>query len=170
VVKEPAQAAAKGECGPPYKVFGKTYHPLKKIRPGYTQKGLASWYGPGFHGKKTSSGEIYNMHQLTAAHSILPLHTLVKVTNLENDQEVVVRINDRGPFVGDRVIDLSYEAAGKIGMVRNGVVPVKVAVLGPADTKVLAKAPDTSPKPKSEKSPNPFFLGSRSWLASLWGF
>lgn len=171
VVKKTADDPPKGECGPPYKVFGKTYHPLKKIRTGYTQKGLASWYGPGFHGKKTSSGEVYDMHELTAAHSTFPLQTLVKVTNLENNREVVVRINDRGPFVGDRLIDLSYGAAGKLGMVKNGVVPVKVAVLGPADPRMLAKAPSpaSAPASKNGKPPNPFFLGNRGWLASLWG-
>jgi rare lipoprotein A len=162
-------ATVKNECGRPYQVFGKTYHPLKAVQPGYTQKGIASWYGPGFHGKKTSSGEVYDMRQLTAAHSTLPLHTLVKVTNLENHREVVVRINDRGPFVGDRVLDLSLGAATKIGMVKDGIVPVKLAVLGPGNSRLAAKPTVSRPEPKSEKPRNPFFSGPRRWLASLWG-
>jgi rare lipoprotein A len=162
-------ATVKNECGRPYQVFGKTYHPLKTVKPGYTQNGIASWYGPGFHGKKTSSGEVYDMRQLTAAHSVLPLHTLVKVTNLENNRDVVVRINDRGPFVGDRVVDLSLAAATKIGMVKDGIVPVKLAVLGPGDSKLAAKPTVPRPEPKSEKARNPFFSGPRGWLASLWG-
>jgi len=167
-VKDPAKNPPKAQCGKPYKVFGKTYFPLKKINPGHTQKGVASWYGPGFHGKKTSSGEVYDMHCLTAAHSTLPLHTVVKVTNMENQKEVVVRVNDRGPFVGDRVIDLSLGAAKKIGMVKDGIVPVKIAVLGPTETKLALKSPETAPAPKNEKPPNPFY-GRRGWLASLWG-
>ena len=113
------------------------------------------------------------MRQLTAAHSTLPLHTMVKVTNLENRKEVVVRINDRGPFVGDRVVDLSLGAAMKIGMVKDGIAPVKLAVLGPADRKLAAKPPASPSEANSEansvKPPNPFFSGPRRWLASLWG-
>ena len=167
-VKDSAKDTVKSECGRPYKVFGKTYHPLKKIQAGYTQKGIASWYGPGFHGKKTSSGEVYDMNCLTAAHITLPLHTLVKVTNLNNNKEVVLRVNDRGPFVGDRVIDLSLGAAKKLGMVKDGIVPVKVAVLDPADSKLASKSKEIASGDKSEKGPNPFFR-TRGWLASLWG-
>jgi rare lipoprotein A len=93
------------------------------------QKGLASWYGPEFHGKVTSNKEIYDMHDLTAAHPTLPFGTYVKVTNLDNGRSVVVRINDRGPFVKGRIIDLSYAAATKLGMSGAGVVPVVIEVL-----------------------------------------
>jgi rare lipoprotein A len=96
---------------------------------GNIQKGLASWYGPEFHGKLTSNKEIYNMHDLTAAHPTLPFGTYVKVTNLDNGKSVVVRINDRGPFVKGRIIDLSYAAAIKLGMSGAGVVPVMIEVL-----------------------------------------
>ena len=93
------------------------------------QYGLASWYGPGFHGKPTASGERYNMYKLTAAHRSLEFNTLVRVTNLLNGRRVVVRINDRGPFVRGRVIDLSYQAARRLGMVNKGVVPVAIEIL-----------------------------------------
>ena len=103
---------------------GKSY-----FRSGNTQKGLASWYGPDFHGKLTSNRETYNMHALTAAHKTLPYGTHVKVTNLNNGKAVVVRINDRGPFIKGRIIDLSYAAARKLGLDLSGVAPVKIKVL-----------------------------------------
>lgn len=96
---------------------------------GDVQKGLASWYGPDFHGKLTSNSEIYNMHAMTAAHKTLPFGTYVKVTNLNSGKSVVVRINDRGPFVKGRIIDLSFAAARKLGMSSSGIAPVKIKVL-----------------------------------------
>jgi rare lipoprotein A len=96
------------------------------------QTGLASWYGPGFHGKQTANGEIYDQHDLTAAHKTLPLGTRVMVTNEDTNQSIEVRINDRGPFVGSRIIDLSYAAARSIGVYGPGVVPVRVEVLASA--------------------------------------
>lgn len=96
---------------------------------GYVEKGIASWYGADFHGRPTSSGEIYNMYDLTAAHKLMPLGTIARVTNLENGRYVVVKINDRGPFVGERIIDLSYSAAESIDMVRNGTSNVEIEVL-----------------------------------------
>ncbi len=98
--------------------------------PGAPQIGLASWYGPGFHGKHTSSGEIFDTNDLTAAHRSIPFGTYVMVTNLDNDRTTVVRINDRGPFVKDRVIDLSYAAARVLGVVGPGVVRVRLDVIG----------------------------------------
>ena len=95
----------------------------------FYQKGEASWYGPGFNGKKTASGEIFNTNKLTAAHKKLAFGTVVRVTNLNNNKTVVVRINDRGPFVKGRVIDLSKKAALEIDMINDGVVPVKVELL-----------------------------------------
>jgi len=112
----------------PYQVFGKWYYP--KVLPiGTKIKGISSWYGPDFHGKASSSGEIYDMHKLTAAHKTLPMHTIVKVTNLKNKKSVIVRINDRGPFVKGRIIDLSYEAGKKIGLDKSGIAPVVVEIL-----------------------------------------
>jgi rare lipoprotein A len=141
----------------PYTVMGKTYYPMKEVKPGFCENGIASWYGPGFHGKKTASTEIYNMHELTAAHNVLPLNTLVKITNLENQKEVVVRINDRGPFVGDRVVDLSLAAANELGMVKKGTVPVRVAVLGPANVVSISKRRQVAKKADS-RAPNPFYV------------
>lgn len=96
---------------------------------GYVERGVASWYGEDFHGRPTSSGEIYNMYDLTAAHKLMPLGTVAKITNLDNGRSVVVKINDRGPFVDGRVIDLSYSAASEIGMVDEGVSKVEIKVL-----------------------------------------
>jgi rare lipoprotein A len=115
-----------------YVVFGKTYYPKTSSR-GHTERGIASWYGPKFHGKKTSSGEIYDMHQMTAAHKTLPLPTYALVTNLENGRNLIVKINDRGPFVGDRIIDLSYAAAKHLGLDRKGTARVQVTSIDPRD-------------------------------------
>ncbi len=96
------------------------------------QTGVASWYGPGFHGKRTSNGEVYNQYELTAAHPTLPLGSRVMVTNVKTNQAVEVRVNDRGPFVGGRVIDLSYAAARSIGVYEPGTAPVRIEVLSAA--------------------------------------
>jgi len=92
-------------------------------------EGIASWYGPGFHGQRTASGEVYNMYKYTAAHKTLPLGTYVRVINLENGKTVIVRINDRGPFKKGRIIDLSYAAAKKIGMIASGTARVKLDII-----------------------------------------
>ncbi len=113
----------------PYVVNGNVYYPLHKVPLGWTQIGIASWYGPNFNGQKTSDGEIYNMYDYTAAHKTLPMNTVVKVTNLNNGKSVIVRINDRGPFVKNRIIDLSYAAAKKIGVDVSGTAPVKIKVV-----------------------------------------
>ena len=113
----------------PYTVFGKWYQPLPDSK-GFRQRGIASWYGRDFHGKKTSNGEIYNMYAMTAAHKTLPLGTQVRVHNLENGKKVDVRVNDRGPFVRGRIIDLSYKAANKIGIVGPGTADVELYALG----------------------------------------
>jgi len=96
---------------------------------GRPQTGTASWYGKKYHGRKTACGEIFDMHKLTAAHKKLPLGTMVKVTNLKNGKCVVVKVNDRGPFVRGRIIDLSYAAAEKIGMLKDGITKVKIEVI-----------------------------------------
>jgi rare lipoprotein A len=110
---------------PFYDVFGKRYYVLSSSV-GYVERGVASWYGPGFHQVRTSTGEIYDMYAMTAAHKTLPLPAYVRVTNLQNGRSVVVRVNDRGPFVGNRIIDLSYTAASKLDMLRNGTAMVEV--------------------------------------------
>jgi len=113
-----------------YTVRGKTYR-VRDSNHGYRERGIASWYGPGFHGKRTASGEIYNMYAMTAAHPTLRLPAYVRVTNLENGRSVVVRVNDRGPFVENRIIDLSYAAAKQLDMISSGTARVEVEVVGP---------------------------------------
>lgn len=102
-------------------------------------EGRASWYGPDFHGKRTANGETYNMNRLTAAHRTLPFNTRVRVDNLENGQSVIVRINDRGPYIGNRIIDLSREAATQLGMIRNGTANVRLYLLEEGDRPVTSR-------------------------------
>lgn len=131
----------------PYYVNGKWYQPLPHSR-GFKQVGIASWYGKDFHGKPTSSGEIYDMYKVSAAHKILPLGTWVRVTNLENDRSLDVRINDRGPFISGRVIDLSFAAAKKLRIVGPGTADVRVIALGNRtrrDTKYGKKIDEYTP-------------------------
>lgn len=116
---------------PFYDVFGKRYYVLSSSV-GYWERGVASWYGPGFHKVRTSTGEPYDMYGMTAAHKTLPLPAYVRVTNLQNGRSVVVRVNDRGPFVGNRIIDLSYTAAAKLDMLRNGTAMVEVRSIDPS--------------------------------------
>ncbi len=131
---------------PFYDVLGKRYYVLSSSA-GYWERGVASWYGPGFHKVRTSTGEIYDMYGMTAAHKTLPLPAYVRVTNLQNGRSAVVRVNDRGPFVGNRIIDLSYTAAAKLGMLRNGTALVDVRALDPSAStpEVPAAAPATGP-------------------------
>lgn len=114
-----------------YHIDGKWYQPVDSSN-GYEEEGIASWYGKDFHGKKTSNGEIYNMHAMTAAHKTLPIGTYVKVTRLDNGKEAIVRVNDRGPFVKGRIIDLSYKAASELGIADSGTAKVEIAALGDA--------------------------------------
>ena len=116
---------------PFYDVFGKRYYVLSSSV-GYWERGVASWYGPGFHKVQTSTGESYDMYAMTAAHKTLPLPAYVRVTNLQNGRSVIVRVNDRGPFVGNRIIDLSYTAAVKLDMLRNGTAMVEVRTIDPS--------------------------------------
>ncbi|PID40519.1 MAG: septal ring lytic transglycosylase RlpA family lipoprotein [Proteobacteria bacterium] len=113
----------------PYRVDGTWYKPMPDAK-GFSQKGIASWYGKKFHGRKTASGEVYDMYALTAAHKTLPLGTWVRVRRLDNDMQIVVRVNDRGPFVHGRIIDLSYAGAKKLQMVGPGTARVEVIALG----------------------------------------
>jgi rare lipoprotein A len=124
---------------PFYDVMGKRYFVLSSSV-GYVERGVASWYGPGFHKVRTSTGEPYDMYAMTAAHKTLPLPAYVRVTNLQNGRGIVVRVNDRGPFVGNRIIDLSYTAALKLDMLRNGTAMVEVRSLEPGSA-------DSSPPP-----------------------
>jgi rare lipoprotein A len=113
----------------PYVIKNKRYIPTP-VKKGTKQYGISSWYGPNFHGKYTSNGEIYNMYERTAAHKTFPMDTIVKVRNLENGKSTVVRINDRGPFVKGRIIDCSYKAGKEIGLDKCGIARVEVMVLG----------------------------------------
>jgi rare lipoprotein A len=124
------RAEPRGRRGNPpfYEVFGKRYYVLASSE-GFVERGTASWYGPGFHSASTSLGERYDMYAMTAAHKTLPIPAYAEVTNLKNGRKVVVRINDRGPFVGDRIIDLSYTAAAKLDMLLAGTAPVEVRVI-----------------------------------------
>jgi rare lipoprotein A len=117
----------------PYEVNGVRYQPLRS-HAGYAVDGTASWYGKDFHGKKTSNGEIYDMYAMTAAHKTLPLGVFVRVTNRNNGKSVVVRVNDRGPFVKSRIIDLSFAAASALDVVAAGTAPVRVEALGFKDS------------------------------------
>lgn len=114
----------------PYTVLGRTYQVMASSD-GYREQGLASWYGEKFHGELTSNGEIYDMYGMTAAHKSLPIPTYVQVTNLSNGHQVIVRVNDRGPFHDGRIIDLSYAAAKKLGFVDQGTAPVEVTAINP---------------------------------------
>jgi rare lipoprotein A len=113
----------------PYQVNGKWYFPVSSVSQ-YKEKGICSWYGPDFHGKKTSTGETYDMHGFTAAHRILPFNTQVRVKNPANNKEIMVRINDRGPFVKDRILDLSYSGAKALGLIGPGTAPIELEALG----------------------------------------
>jgi len=126
----PARYGTRGTLKP-YRVGHKTYYPLPSSQ-GFVETGYASWYGSDFHGHRTASGEIYNMYDMTAAHKILPMDSYVRVENLENGRSVIVRINDRGPFVRNRIIDLSYQAAKRLGIVGPGTARVRITALGEA--------------------------------------
>ena len=156
---------------PVYEVFGKRYRVMESSY-GYQERGVASWYGKKFHGRKTSSQEPYDMYAMTAAHKSLPLPTYVRVRNLRNDKSIVVRVNDRGPFVDNRIIDLSYSAAAKLDMIRDGTSLVEVTALSyddpppsardvpvrapspPPPADVVAATPQPTPEPQAEEEHN----------------
>jgi len=129
---------------PFYDTLGQRYYVLAAAD-GYIERGVASWYGPTFHGGNTSSGEPYDMYGMTAAHKTLPLPTYARVTNLKNGRSVVVRINDRGPFVANRLIDLSYSAAARLDMIREGTTLVEVRALTPASPDNLTRSAQLPP-------------------------
>jgi rare lipoprotein A len=155
------EARSKYGNGPVYEVFGKRYTVMPSSS-GYQERGVASWYGKKFHGNLTSNRETYDMYQMTAAHKTLPLPSYVRVRNLRNGRSVVVRVNDRGPFVHNRIIDLSYSAALKLDMVRDGTSLVEVTVISfdtPAGDRPTREttppAPATDTVPASAASPVP---------------
>jgi len=141
----PRPEARSAHGNPPfYDVLGRRYSVLASAD-GYVERGVASWYGPTFHGVNTSSGEPYDMYAMTAAHKTLPLPTYARVTNLRNGRSIVVRINDRGPFVANRLIDLSYTAASKLDMVREGTTLVEVKALTPSSPDNLTRTSEAPP-------------------------
>ncbi|NTV11390.1 MAG: septal ring lytic transglycosylase RlpA family protein [Zoogloea sp.] len=135
----------------PYSVLGQTYTPANALAP-YTERGTASWYGRMFHGKRTSSGEPYDMYGMTGAHPTLPIPSYARVTNLNNGRSVVVRVNDRGPFHPGRVMDLSYTAAYKLGYADVGSAPVEVSLVLPED---VAFVPTSKPVPPMRRAAAP---------------
>ena len=137
----------------PYKALGKWYQPIGSSH-GFRQHGLASWYGKKFHGRKTSNGETYDMYQISAAHKTLPFDTYVRVHNLSNGKKLDVRINDRGPFVRGRVIDLSYKAAQELGIVGPGTATVEIVALG------VAIKPKTEIKTEKSYKPVDYYSGN----------
>lgn len=128
----------------PYVVNGERYEPLSSHE-GFAQSGNASWYGNDFHGKRTSNGETYDMYAMTAAHKTLPMGVYVRVHNRDNGRESVVRINDRGPFVAGRIIDLSYAAAKDLGVIAGGTAPVRIEALGYPDDSVKGRVAYRAP-------------------------
>jgi rare lipoprotein A len=141
--------------GPVYEVFNRRYTVLSSSA-GYKERGVASWYGNKFHGKRTSNQEIYDMHAMTAAHKSLPLPSYVRVRNLRNNKTVVVRVNDRGPFIDNRIIDLSYSAARKLDMIKDGTSLVEVEAISfdaPAGDRIVRQTTArAAPPPETEKT------------------
>lgn len=139
----------------PYTVFGQTYHVMPTAL-GYQERGVASWYGTKFHGRNTSNGEIYDLYGMTAAHRSLPIPSYVRVTNVNNQRSVIVRVNDRGPFHSSRIIDLSWAAAQKLGFADHGVAPVVVEAIDPRQyqsTTIAQPALDDSPTARPASVP-----------------
>jgi len=135
---------------PNYQVYGQTYKVLTSSH-GYQERGVASWYGKKFHGRMTSSQEPYDMYEMTAAHKTLPLPTYVRVRNLKNNRSIIVRVNDRGPFVDNRLIDLSYSAAVKLDMIRDGTSLVEVTAISFDEPPTVAQSNATIPVSKSRR-------------------
>ncbi len=129
-----------------YVVFGKRYY-VKDSSSGHVERGIASWYGRKFHGRRTSSGETYDMYAMTAAHKSLPLPTYVEVTNLDNGRRIVVKVNDRGPFHAGRIIDLSYTAASKLGIIARGTGNVEIRAIDPRAPAAMRTAAHPAPAP-----------------------
>jgi rare lipoprotein A len=154
--------------GKPYNINGRTYTPTEN--PSYRIEGIASWYGPDFHGRLTANGEVYDMHGISAAHTTMPLPSYARVTNLDNSRSIIVRVNDRGPYARNRVIDLSIGTAKALDFYGNGLARVRVEYVGPApiegsdDRMLLATLREGSPAPAPSKvmvaSAKPFLANS----------
>lgn len=127
-----SQATKTMQTQDPYVIFDRKYYPIPSAE-GFIEKGVASWYGGDFQGLRTSNGEVYNMYEMTAAHKTLPMGTMLLVKNLANGKKIVVRVNDRGPFVQGRIVDLSYKAAKSLGMVIGGIARVEIVALAESD-------------------------------------
>ena len=170
-----AEPYSKGGNASPYVVWGKTYHVLD-THVGYSRIGLASWYGKKFHGHKTSNGETYNMYKMSAAHKSLPIPSFAEVTNLENGKKVIVRVNDRGPFHSDRIIDLSYAAAKKLDFMEKGTAKVRVSSISVENSGsyVIAggseRAPDRKAVVSSKPLPKTQTVESRDYFVQLGAF
>lgn len=155
----------------PYRVLGKSYHVLPTAV-GFSEEGIASWYGSKFHGYHTSNGEIYDMYKFTAAHKHLPLPSYVRVTNLDNGRQVIVRVNDRGPFHDERIIDLSYAAASRLGVLQTGTARVRLENVMPSDpslppTSLATAAPATvTPSAAQTSAPMPMAVSAPIATAS----
>lgn len=147
---EEEQASGYYKVGNPYKINGKWYYP--RVQPDYQEVGMSSWYGPTFHGKRTANGETFDRYAMTAAHRTLPMPSLVRVTNLENDRAVTLRVNDRGPFVGDRIIDVSEAAATALGFRTGGLARVRVEVITLEEGQKMPAVAKPAPAPQ----PNTF--------------
>lgn len=148
-----ATLPANVKIGKPYRIDGRWYYP--RHEPDYDRVGIASWYGSDFHGLETANGEVFDMHAVSAAHTTLPLPSLVRVTNLENGRSLVLRVNDRGPFVGDRIIDLSRAAARELGFERAGLAKVRVQFVGFADDSTRVAAPVRLPEQRPQRPGQP---------------
>jgi rare lipoprotein A len=158
---EPRAELIKASTARPYTAFGRTYTPMTQLVP-YKEHGMASWYGKRYHGQPTASGEPYDMYAMTAAHPTLPIPSYARVTNLRSGKSVIVRINDRGPFRGDRLIDLSYAAANRLGIIGSGSDLVEVDSIIPGQAasghSVEARVPEATaplPAPQAAESPVP---------------
>ncbi len=166
--KQVASTTKRTSAGNPssYVVFGKRYYVLDSAQ-GFKQRGIASWYGPKFHGRKTSNGETYNMYEMTAAHKTLPIPVYVHVKNLDNGRTAVVRVNDRGPFIDGRIIDLSYAAAKKLGVDGPGTARVEIATLAPGQSRPSSSTVRTIPLNQEKAQDVPLFVQMGSFSSQV---
>ena len=143
---QPKYEALSKRANRPYVAFDKKYFPMQKIIP-FKEEGYASWYGKRYHGRKTSIGETYDMYQMTGAHKTLPLPCYIKVTNLKNNRSVIIRVNDRGPFIDERIVDLSYAAAHRLEIIQNGSELVKIEMVNPSSVVKNIEKPNQNSSP-----------------------
>ncbi len=163
-IGQTVKANPHNKVGAPYQIDGRWYTP--KVEPDYVETGVASWYGDAFHGKLTANGEIFDKRRISAAHRTLPMPTVVEVENLQNGRRIVVRVNDRGPFAKDRIIDLSHAAADALGFTAQGTANVRVRYLGEANLADLAPLPGQQPRTRAIAA-TPAAASGRDAMASL---